>query len=136
MADVYTYDSKDVNLILDGKFITGLAEGEAIEANQNEENFSKLVGMKGDVVLSETADKTGVVKFKLTSTSPSCAFCEELARRNGENALVPVQVVDLTTGGITVSGNKARIKKTADKKWGSEATEREYELEVLDYTTK
>lgn len=136
MADVYTYDSNDVNLILDGVIITGLAEGEAIEANQNEENFSKVVGMKGDVILSETNDKTGIIKFKLNSTSPFCSYCDELARRTGEKALIPAQVVDLTTGGISVGGNKARMKKTADKKWGPESTEREYELEVTDYTTK
>lgn len=130
-----TYDSKDVNLILNGNFITGLAEGEAIEANQNEESFTKKVGMQGDVVLSETQDKTGTIKFKLDSSSPSCQVVEELARRTGENALVAVQVVDLTTGGISAGGNKARVKKTADKKWGAESTEREYELEVTDYTT-
>lgn len=131
-----TYDAKDVNLIVNGVVTTGLGEGEAISASQNEENFTKNVGMQGDVTFSEITDKTGVITVSLKSTSPACAQYETLARLKGTAALVPVQVVDLTTGGISVGGTKCRLKKTADKSWGTEETEREFKFEVTNYTTK
>lgn len=133
---VYTYDSNDVNFLFNTAVVTGLAEGEALEAGQNEESFTKQVGMHGDVTLSETTDKTGFMKVKLKSTSPFCQTFDQQANKTGEAALFSGQIVDLTTNGISAGGTKCRFKKMADKKWGTEETEREYEIEVVDFTAK
>lgn len=132
MAEFYTYDSKDVNFIANGLVATGLAEGDAIECGQNEDFFTETVGLKGDVVHNESNDETGFFKVKLTQTSPFCAIFEKWAK---EGTYVPIQVVDLNTGGTNSSCTKGRIKKTPDKKWGKEASEREYEFAAVDYRT-
>ena len=131
-----TYDSNDVNVIVNGVITTGLGKSPAISASQTGDSFKTNIGMKGDVTLSEMNDSTGKITISLKSTSPSCAQYEELARRTGLSALVSVQVVDLTTNGISAGGTKCRIKKTSDKTWGEEETERKFEFEVTDYTTK
>lgn len=132
MAEANTYDGKDVNFIAGGVIATCLAEGEAIECDQNEENFTETVGMQGDVEWSETNNKTGYFKIKLMQTSPTCALYEKWAR---EGTIVPVQVIDLNTGAINASCTKGRVKKTAAKKWGPKSSEREYKFAAADYST-
>lgn len=126
------YDGEDVNFIVDNIIATGLAEGEAIECGQNEDGFKTSVGMKGDVEISKSNDKTGYYKVKLQQSSPANAQYEKAAR---SMKAVKVQVVDLNDGAIQTSCTEGYFKKTADKKFGSETSEREYEIFAVDYTT-
>ncbi|MBC3889515.1 DUF3277 family protein [Acetobacterium paludosum] len=134
MPDINTYDFNDISFIVDGVIATGLSDGDdAVSCGQNEDNFKESVGAQGDVILNEINNKTGFFKVKVQSTSPACAQYEKLANTG---VLVPVQVIDSTTGGINASCTKGRVKKTPDKKWGATSSEREYEFFAIDYKTK
>lgn len=133
MEKARVFDGKSVHFVADGTIATGLAEGDAIECGPNADAFTETVGMQGDVEWSETNNKTGYFKIKLQQTSPTCALYEKWAR---EGTIVPVQLVDLNTGGINASCTQARVKKTAVKKYGPKSTEREYEFAAADYTTQ
>ena len=65
------YDAKDVTVIRNGRIITGFADGDAITIGQNEEAFSTLVGIQGDVSQSNSNDKTGFCTLVLKATSPA-----------------------------------------------------------------
>ncbi|MEL7659609.1 phage structural protein [Acetobacterium wieringae] len=132
MAEFNTYNSNDANLATGGLIVTGLVEGDAIECGQNEEFFTTTVGLQGDVVDNESNNQTGYFKVKLLATSPWCAILEKRAR---EGSYDSYQVIDLNTGGINASCTRGRVKKTADKKWGKEVSEREYEIAAQDYKT-
>ena len=131
---MFTYDIKDVNIIVDGVVITGLAEGSVITTEKNEDNFSTHVGVKGEVTFAETNDPTGTIAITLKNTSPQIAYLESLASRTGENAIISVQIIDLNTNAVNVSGNECRVMKSADKEYSNEETEREYNIMVADYT--
>lgn len=132
MSNFYTYDSKDVNFVVNNIVLTDLAEGDSIECGRNEDFFSETVGLNGDVVHNTTNNDTGFFKVKLMQTSPYCATLEQWAR---EGTYVPVQIIDLNSGGINASCTKGRVKKTADKSFGNKVGEREYEIAAVDYTT-
>jgi hypothetical protein len=125
-----------VTVIGDGIIATGLADGDAVTIGQNEESFSKQVGIQGDVTFSETNDKTGFATLTLKATSPAVRQYEELSRRKGENALFSFQVIDANTNGLTSGGTKCRVKKSAEKSYSGEEGTREYEIEIADYTSK
>jgi hypothetical protein len=133
---INTYDSMSVTVIGDGIIATGLADGDAVTIGQNEESFSKQVGIQGDVTFSETNDKTGFATLTLKATSPAVRQYEELSRRKGENALFSFQVIDANTNGLTSGGTKCRVKKSAEKSYSGEEGTREYEIEIADYTSK
>ncbi len=133
---INVYDSLDVTVIADGVITTGLADGDACTIGQNEESFSKQVGIQGDVTFSETNDKTGFATVTLKATSPAVRQYEELSRRKGENALFSFQVIDANTNGLTSGGTKCRVKKSAEKSFSNEEGTREYEIEIADYTSK
>jgi len=133
---IYTYDSLDVTIIANEVITTGLADGDACTIGQNEESFSKQVGIQGDVTFSETNDKTGFATVTLKATSPAVQQYEELSRLKGETALFPFWVIDANTNGLTSGGTKCRVKKSAEKSYSNEEGTREYEIEIADYTSK
>jgi len=132
---MFTYDIKDVNVIVDGVVITGLAEGSVITSEKNEDNFSTHVGVKGEVTFAETNDPTGTITITLKNTSPHVRYLESLANRAGQNAIIGVQIIDLNTNAVNVSGNECRVMKSSDKEYSNEETEREYNIMVADYST-
>ena len=131
---MFTYDVKNVNLIVAGQVITGFAEGSVIQAEKLEDNFTEHVGVKGEVTLAETNNNTGEITVVLKNTSPSVSFLNSLANRRGENAIVDVSVVDLNNNGTQISGSQARVRKPADAEYSNEETEREFVIFVGDYT--
>jgi len=133
---INVYDSLDITVIADGVITTGLGDSDAVTIGQNEESFSKQVGIQGDVTFSETNDKTGFATVTLKATSPAVQQYEELSRRKGETALFAFQVIDANTNGLTSGGTKCRVKKSAEKSYSNEEGTREYEIEIADYTSK
>lgn len=131
-----TYDSLDVTVVGNDIIATGFADGDAITIGQNEESFSKQVGINGDVTFSETNDKTGFATLSFKATSPAVQQYEALSRAKGEAAIFPLWVIDANTNGLTSGGTKCRVKKSAEKSYSNEEGTREYEIEIADYTSK
>ncbi|MBK5244291.1 MAG: DUF3277 family protein [Eubacteriaceae bacterium] len=136
MANTTTYDVNDVNFLYGGVVITGFSKDSIIKSTKNEDNFTPNIGAKGDVCFAESADGTGTIEITLKQTSPSCAYLDGEANKKGDAALKPAQVVDLSTGGISSGGTKARVMKPADKEYGPEESDRTYSIYVADYTCK
>lgn len=124
------YDPKDVNVIVNGRVITGLAEGTFVTAEKTENNFTEYVGAQGEVTLAESANETGEITITLEGTSPSVSYLNNLANRKGQNAVIPVSVVDLNNGKTTVGGTECRIRKPSNYEAGNEVTEREFTIFV------
>ena len=131
-----TYDSLDVTVVGNDIIATGFADGDAITIGQNEESFSKQVGINGDVTFSETNDKTGFATLVFKATSPAVQQYEALSRAKGEAAIFPLWVIDANTNGLTKGGTKCRVKKSAEAAFSNEEGTREFEIEIADYTSK
>lgn len=127
---VTSYDAKNVSVTFDKTFITGLADGTAVEGEQNEDNASHSVGIHGDVVISETNDPTGVVTVTLQMTSPSVAY---LTRCANAGTLAELWVISNNVPKEKMGGNYARVLKPANKSFSNESETREFEIAVYDY---
>ena len=127
VPEVRTYDSKEVTPVVDGMAITGAAEGSWITAERSEDNFTEHVGAQGEVALAETNNFTGEITITLDATSPSNDYLYALSRRRGQNAIVPVVIVDANDfGGIRISASQARVRRPANYEAGAEITQREW----------
>ena len=73
---VTTYDPQKVNVIVDGRVITGFASDGVVTLTRNSDSVTPAVGAKGDVAYSENADETGTVAITLMSTSASLSYLD------------------------------------------------------------
>jgi|SRR5690554_38484 len=123
---VRTYDPQDVNVIVNGVVLTGLAEGTFVSIEREEESYTSYVGAKGEVARAVNANKMGTITVTLEQTSPSNAYLRRLAN---SNATFPVSVVDQNSG-ETSGGNDAWIQQPASKEFGDEISTREWTFVV------
>ena len=80
---VTTYDPQKVNVIVDGRVITGFASDGVVTLTRNSDSVTPAVGAKGDVAYSENADETGTVAITLMSTSASLSYLRGLEAKIG-----------------------------------------------------
>ena len=120
--EVATYDPRKVNLILNGKIITGFSPDGVITVTRNEDIVTTVVGTKGDVAYSENANESGNIAFTLLETSSSMAYVRSLALKR-----TPIQVTITDAndvGAVNVAEDQCRILKPPDttraKEVGSE----------------
>ncbi len=128
MAEGKTYDAQDVSVIVDGVFLTGFGE-DLVSIAQDEENWTTTVGAQGDVVRSRVNNSLGTITVTLQGTSPSVTYLNGLAN---SGKLVPVSVTYNGSPKETSTATQAYIKKPADREYGSEAGDREFEFQCLD----
>ena len=110
--EVATYDPRKVNLILNGKIITGFNSEGVIKISRNEDIVTTAVGVKGDVAYSENANESGNISFTLMETSSSLPFVRALALKRKP---VQVTITDANdVGAVQVAEEDCRVLKPAD----------------------
>ncbi|TDF92167.1 phage structural protein [Paenibacillus piri] len=123
-----TYDPKNVTITVDGIYITGLGES-MVEIAKDENSYETKVGAQGDTVLTKINNALGTIKITLQQTSPQLAYLDRLAN---SGRMVPVSIISANDPKETTSVTEAFLKKPADRKYGKEAEDREYEFQALD----
>ena len=115
MADgieIASYDPKKVNVILNGKAITGFASDGVITVTRNEDIVTTQVGAKGDVAYSENANESGNIALTLMGTSSSLPYLRQLAVKRTP---VSVTITDANdVGSVNVAEEQCRILKPPD----------------------
>ena len=125
-----TYDAKQVNVIVAGRFLTGFAEGTFVSCEKDEESFGTHVGAKGEVSRSRNSDPLGTITVNLKADSLSNGFLGSLSTSKD---LFAVQVIDSNSGNFKAGGNQCWIEKPAAREFESELSEREWIIKVADY---
>lgn len=110
--EVATYDPRKVNLILNGKVITGFTSEGVIKISRNEDIVTAAVGVKGDVAYSENANESGNIAFTLMETSSSLPFVRELALKRKSVQVTITNANDM--GAVQVAEEDCRVLKPAD----------------------
>ena len=131
MSNVTKYNAKDCVITVDGVYLTGLGET-MITGEKDEEFFSTTVGAQGDVVINEVNNDLGTMTIAVQATSPQKAFLINLAK---SRAVFPIWAVNKSIG-ERMGGTKASIKNYPSMEQGTEAGEREFEIQVFDYTVE
>ncbi len=132
MANTVTqYDAKDCTITVNNVYITGLGE-DMVTGSKDEEFFSASVGAQGDVVVNETNNNLGTITLTVQATSPQKAYLISLAK---QKEFFSIWVVNKGIG-ERMGGTKARIKNFPEFSQGAEAEDREFEIQVFDYTVE
>ena len=109
---VTTYDPQKVNVIVDGRVITGFASDGVVTLTRNSDSVTPAVGAKGDVAYSENADETGTVAITLMSTSASLSYLRGL---EAKRKMVTVSVQDVNDNdAFVISCDNCRVMKMPD----------------------
>ena len=107
------YSFKNVNAIFGIEEIQGFAEGDdVVNIDFNADQFTLVVGAKGDATRTQTNDNSALITIKLLQTSSSYKTLMNLYnldRETGANVL-PLTVINKETG-ETFVGNNAWIVK-------------------------
>lgn len=88
--EVASYDPKKVNLVMNGKIITGFASDSMITIARNEDTVTTQVGVKGDVAYNENANESGTITVTLMGTSSSLPYVRSLALKRKEVSVMIV----------------------------------------------
>lgn len=126
-----SYDAKDVSIIIDGQYITGLGE-DMFDAEKEEDLFEDSTGAQGDVVVSVINDGRGNFTLYVQPTSPSKPFLLGLANREDT---FPIWAINKKLG-ERVGGTKARLLTYPGMKRGRSAEDMEYVFRIFDYTVE
>lgn len=125
---VGNYNAKDTTVMVDGVYITGLAE-DMITGEKDEDFFSASVGAQGDVVRSDINNTLGTITLKIQVTSPQKKFLMGLAKRSNP---FPIwcnnKVLDERMG-----GTMANLKSFPSFGRGAEAEDMEFTFQVFDF---
>ena len=121
--EVASYDPKKVNLVMNGKIITGFASDSMITIARNEDTVTTQVGVKGDVAYNENANESGTITVTLMGTSSSLPYVRSLALKRKE---VSVMIVDANdSASVNVAEERCRVITPPDitraKEIGSES---------------
>lgn len=133
MAGYASYNAKDSSAIADGVYLTGFGE-DKLEFEPNEDAFEHEVGADGDVIISESNDKTATITVTLQATSPSNRHLMNLLN---SRKVFPFFVISKRAG-LTekAGGSRCRVLKAPTGTLGKTAEDREYEIFVADYENK
>lgn len=133
MVNIKTYNPIDcVVTIKSGNnsfYVTGLGE-DMVSAEKDEDNVSAVVGAQGDVVVNKINNSLGTITLTVQGTSPQKKSLLELAN---SGSMFEIWVNNKSIG-ENVGGTKAMIKKTPALEQGTELADREFEIQVFDYT--
>ena len=109
---VTSYDTKKVNVNVDGTTLTGFASDGIITVSKSEDAVTPNVGVQGDVVYEENANESGTVAVTLQQTSSSLQKLRNLASNRKRFALTISDAND--DAPANVSGSECRILKEPD----------------------
>ena len=127
---VTSYDAKDVSVIVNGIYLTGFADGTFVSYSKDEEQFSTTVGALGDVARAKVNNPLGTITVTLQQTSPQVSMMNNLAM---SGKLVEARVIHKGSNTEKVGGVQCFVMKPASGEYGSEISNREFTINVLDY---
>ena len=125
------YDPKDTMCSVNGLVLVGVApDGYALTTNTDA--VTQIAGLRGDVVISKSADNTGALTVTLSAQSTSCRMLDRWASARESCALV----LRNSREGATYSDAEAYIQKAPDVAYGTEAGTKAYVFLIADTTPR
>ncbi|PZD96397.1 DUF3277 domain-containing protein [Paenibacillus sambharensis] len=130
MVTTTTYDAKGITVVVDGIYLTGFSES-MVAVEKTENNYEVKVGAQGDTLRTKVNNPLGTITVTLLATSPQAAHLDKLA---ATGRLVSVTVINAGPPKETVTAAEAFVVKPANRSYGNEAEDREYEIQCMDMT--
>lgn len=131
MSNVFTYDPKQVSMIVGGKIASGFADGTFIMIERNEPAFNLKVGTDGEGTRAKSNNKSGKITITLMQSSSfndvlsGFAAADELSNAG----VVPILLRD-ASGRTLCTALSAWVQKYANSEFAKEVTTRVWILET------
>ncbi len=128
---VFTYDPKQVSMIVGGKIGHGFADGTFIKLSRNEQAFNLKVGVDGEGTRAKSNNKSGKIEITLMQSSSfndvlsAYAAADELSN----SGAVPVIFKD-NSGRTLATALTAWVQKYPDAEFAKETSTRAWTLET------
>lgn len=122
MANVKSYSSKKVIVIVNGTALSGFVDGSFVTVERETDSFTKTVGTDGEVARNTVSNKTGSVTFTLMQTSDYNSVLSSILKRseNGDDVGVfNVEVKD-TLNNATYTGSGCWIRRAPNAEYANE----------------
>lgn len=127
--NITAYNPQDCVITIGGVYITGLGE-DMVSGEKDEDSFSAVVGAQGDVVVNQSNNQLGTITVTVQGTSPQKSYLMGLAKTQ---SMFDIWVINKSIG-EKMGGSKAMMKKPPTLEQGTELADREFEIQVFDYT--
>jgi hypothetical protein len=128
MGKSSSYTAINLAVSLDGVAVIGLFDGDnAIQVDQSVDAGTGLVGVQGDSIFSQTADKSAAVTLRLMHTSPTHRQLMQKwqAQQAGVLRAFPFDHQD-TASGEGGAGDEFYVQRAPSDTKGTNATVREW----------
>lgn len=130
---VTTYNPKKITLSMGNHIASGFADDSFVTIEPAGDGNSYVVGADGEVVISVDPSSVYTVKVSLLQRSNTNKYLNTMYEKmkSGGDGLFNVNLKDLI-GKDKFTGSKAFVTKPASKGYGKAATNREWEIVVVD----
>jgi hypothetical protein len=127
---VFTYSAEEVQIIVGGVKISGLADGTFVTVSRDEQAYNKVTGADGTTSRARTGNRAGSITLTLQQTSPSndtlSAF--QAADEAADSGVVPVLIKD-NSGNSLFYTSAAWVQQMPDSGFSKEVSEREWVMD-------
>lgn len=131
MPNLFTYDPKNVALIVGGNIINGFSDATFIVAERNEQAFNLKVGVDGEGTRAKTNNKSGKVTITLMQSSASNDVLSALAAADelSNAGAVPLLLKD-NSGRTLISSLTSWVQKYPNSEFAKETSTRVWVMET------
>lgn len=127
MADFFgnfqgTYNAEKVIITIDGVIVHGFADGDFLTARYDEDRYTKIKGVDGEVGRIQTLSKAGSIEFTLSSASKANDELNNFNPDYGYIGVAPISISDLS-GRTVIQCSKSWLKTAPEIGMGKEVGE-------------
>jgi hypothetical protein len=128
---VFTYDPKNVSMIVGGKIMHGFGDGTFIKVSRNEQAFNLKVGVDGEGTRAKSNNKSGKFEITLMQSSSSNDILSGYATADELSNLGAVPVLLRDNNGTTLAtALTGWVQKLPDSELAKEITTRTWTIET------
>lgn len=129
------YDPEGVIVTINGKNITGYADGTFVKVARDVDAYTKAKGADGETTRVKSQNLGGTIVITLMQGSNGNDILEAIADQDEltSDAVFAAQIKD-KNGTFSASGDKAWIKKKPDSTYAKETENREWTIDVAELT--
>lgn len=120
-----TYDPSKFIITIDGVTLHGFIDGDFFSAKYDEDRYTKVKGVDGEVTRIRTLSTSGTMEFTLAATSNANDELNSFNPDYGYIGVAPISIADLS-GRSFINAEKSWLKSSPEIVNGKEVGERKW----------
>lgn len=120
-----TYDPSKVIITIDGVSLHGFTDGDFFTATYDEDRYTKIKGVDGEVGRVRTLSTSGKMEFTLSASSAANNELNSFNPDYGYIGVAPISISDLS-GNTVISAESSWLKSAPEIAMGKDIGERKW----------